>query len=133
MATTMMSERDVRLIEIRPQLTLPQNGTLQSEQFQNTTLRPILKFQNGIILAQFKKYLAKFKPTFNAYNQSAQRNYIEDVLKTDPKIKNSLIASVVSMMTLDEYEFYCTNKIDANKRIVQMLTQRLKDHLEYLY
>jgi NAD-specific glutamate dehydrogenase len=112
---------------------LPQNGTLQSEQFQNTTLRPILKFQNGIILAQFKKYLAKFKPTFNAYNQSAQRNYIEDVLKTDPKIKNSLIASVVSMMTLDEYEFYCTNKIDANKRIVQMLTQRLKDHLEYLY
>jgi hypothetical protein len=133
MATTMMSERDMRLMEIRPALEISENGTQVHEQFQNKTLRPILKFQNGIILAQFKKYLTKFKPVFNAYNQSAQRNYIDDVLKTDPKIKNSLIASVVSMMTLDEYEFYCANKIDANKRIVQMLTGRLKDHLEYLY
>ncbi len=129
----MMSERDMRLIEIRPELEISDPGTLDSERFQNNTLRPILKFQNAIILAQFKKYLSKFKTAFNAYNQNAQRSYIEDVLKTDPKIKNSLIASVVSLMTLEEYEYYCANKIDANKRIVQMLTGRLKDHLEYLY
>jgi NAD-specific glutamate dehydrogenase len=120
-------------MQLRPTLNIPSEGTLEIEAFQNDALRPILKFQNAIILAQFKKYLAKFKTAFNAYNQSAQRNYIEDVLKTDPKIKNSLIASVVSLMTLDEYEFYCAHKVDANKRIVQMLTQRLKDHLEYLY
>lgn len=133
MESKMMSERDERLKKIRPRLEGISPSPVAIEAFQNNTLRPILKFQNGIILAQFNKYLKKFKPAFNAYNQSSQRNYIEDVMKKDPRIKNSLIASVVSVMTLGEYDFYCENKIEMNKRIIGMLTERLKDHLEKLY
>ena len=77
--------------------------------------------------------MQKFKPAFNAYNQSAQKNYIEDVLKQDPRIKNSLIATVVSVMTLNEYEFYCENKVEINKRIIMLLTKRLQSHLVMLY
>lgn len=133
METSMKSERDERLKSIRPILGIDSPAMSDIEFFQTHTLRPILKFQNSIVLAQFRKYIQKFKPAFNAYNQSAQKNYIEDVLKRDPRIKNSLIATVVSVMTLHEYDFYCDNKVEINKRIIGLLTKRLQDHLEMLY
>ncbi|MFN2423076.1 MAG: glyoxalase [Cryomorphaceae bacterium] len=129
----MTSERDMQLRAIRPGLELQTEKSCETEKFQSETLRPILKFQNGIILAQFKKYIEKFKPQFNAYNQSAQKNYIEDAMKKDVRIKNSLIACTVSMMTLEEYEFYCANKNELNKRIVAMVIERIKDQVVMLY
>lgn len=129
----MTSERDLQLRSIRQVIDLENLQSLDVERFQNDTLRPVLKFQNSIVLAQFKKYLEKFKPQFNVYNQSVQKNYIEDVMKRDSRIKNSLIACVVSMMTLEEYEFYCGNKNELNKRIVSMIIERLKDQLVMLY
>lgn len=126
-------ERDRIIQAIRPVLSINTANSSHIEQFQSDTLRPILKFQNNILFAQFSKYLQKFKPAFNAYNQSTQRNYIEDVIQRDPRIKNSLIASIVSMMTLEEYDFYCENKIEINKRIVSMLVGSLQSHLEMLY
>lgn len=129
----MISERDIQLRAIRPSLSLQTEQSGELEIFQSHALRPILKFQNSIILAQFKKYLQKFKPQFNAYNQSAQKNYIDDVMKSDARIKNSLIACTVSMMTLEEYEYYCSKKNEINKRIVAMLIERLKDQVVMLY
>jgi len=132
----MTSERDDRLIELRPEISLGNEnhtGDKPIGAFQNDVLRPILKFQNSIIIAQFKQYLIKFKPAFNAYNSQVQRNYIQDVLKSDSRIKNSLIASVVSVMTLEEYSYYCENKTEINKRIVVLLTKRIQDHLEMLF
>jgi hypothetical protein len=37
------------------------------------------------------------------------------------------------MMTLEEYEQYCNDKNEINKRIVAMLIERLKDQLVMLY
>lgn len=132
----MTSERDDRLIQLRPEISLENENTIGHKPigaFQNDVLRPILKFQNSIILAQFKQYLIKFKPAFNAYNSQVQKNYIQDVLKSDSRIKNSLIASVVSVMTLEEYSYYCENKNEINKRIVMLLTKRIQDQLEMLF
>jgi negative regulator of replication initiation len=132
----MTSERDDRLIQLRPEISLDDSNTSDDKPigtFQNDILRPILKFQNSIILAQFKQYLLKFKPAFNAYNSQVQKNYIQDVLKSDSRIKNSLIASVISVMTLDEYFYYCENKNEINKRIVVLLTKRIQDQLEMLF
>lgn len=131
----MKSYRDERFIDIRPDLEVFRDGEEVGsvELFQNQVLRPILKLQNSIILAQFKEYVKKFKPAFNAYNLKVQQNYVSDVMKSDPRIRNSLIASVVSVMTLDEYHFYVNNKNECNKGIVTLLIRRIQDHLEMLY
>ncbi len=131
----MISERDDRLKGLRPNIASEQaTEEINSvEAFQNAVIRPICKFQNSIIIAQFKQYVLKFKPAFNAYSGQVQKSYIQDVLKTDPRIKNSLIASIVSVMTLDEYSYYCVNKNECNKRIVMLLTKRLQDNLELLF
>lgn len=132
----MRSERDDRLVKLRPSLQLraSQDGSIENMgDFQTSVLRPIMKFQNSIILAQFKQYLIKFKPAFNAYNGQVQKNYIEDVLKKDSRIRNSLIATVVSVMTIEEYKVYCDNKNECNKRIIMLMTKRLQDQLEMLF
>lgn len=131
----MKSERDERFTNIRPNLSTSESEGEDSSvlNFQNQVLRPILKLQNSIILAQFREYIKKFKPSFNAYNLKVQQNYVSDVMKSDPRIRNSLIASVVSVMTLEEYNFYVKNKNECNKRIVTLLIRRIQDHLEMLY
>ena len=128
-----LDKRDHAVKSIRPELPANANSVNSIEHFQNDTLHPIIKFQDSLVFAQFEKYVRKFKPAFNAYNQRAQRNYIQEVLTTDPRIRNSLIATIVSMMTLEEYNFYCEHKIQVNVRIITMLTERLQEHLELLY
>jgi hypothetical protein len=133
MERMMISERDERLKRIRPEIETCEDKEGFMENFQNQVLRPVCKFQNSILIAQFKSYVRKFKPAFNAYNQSAQRNFIEDSLRRDPRIKNSLIASIVSVLTLEEYNLYCENKREVNKRIISLVSDRLKSHLEMIY
>lgn len=128
-----IDKRDFAIKSIRPVLSGLETSENAIEQFQNDTLHPISKLQESIIFAQFKQYITKFKPAFNAYNQKSQRSYIEDVLIKDPRIKNSLIATFVSVMTLEEYNFYCANKIVANKLIIKMITNRLQSNVEVLY
>ena len=126
------TQRDEKLTRIRPEIKC-ERATTEEENFQNDSVRPILKLQNAILLAQFHSYIEKFKPIFRAYNQKAQMDYIEDVMKKDPRIRNSLIASVVSLFTIEEYEFYRKHKTDTNKRIVGMIVRRLEGQLEHLY
>ena len=129
----MATQRDEIISGIRPGVKTEAEKEGAHEHFQNSTLRPILKFQNEIIIAQFRSYLHKFKSAFNAYNQNVQKDYIEDVMKADPRIKNSLIASTVSLFTIEEYDYYCANKNEMNKRLVRMITARLQAQLERLY
>lgn len=130
--STLNKERDELIKEIRPDLKT-QGAYTDEESFQNESIRPILKLQNDILLAQFHSFIQKFKPVFNAYNQRIQIDYIEEVMKKDPRIKNSLIASVVSLFTIEEYEFYRMHKNELNKRIVTMIIKRLSGQLERLY
>lgn len=128
-----LDKRDQAVKSIRPELPTNAGGGNLLNKFQNDTLHPILRFQDSIVFAQFKKYIQKFKSAFNAYNQRAQRNYIQDVLINDPRIRNSLIATIVSMMTLEEYNFYCENKIKVNDQIISLVIERLQAHVELLY
>ena len=127
------NERDNGLKKIRPAVGIETLNENEVAFFETNSVEPILKFQASIVMAQFSQYIRKFKPGFNVYNQKVQYRFIEEVLKTDPRIKNSLIASVVSLMTLDEYAFYCSNKIELNKIIIQLITEQIKGHIEMLY
>ncbi len=127
-----MKERDEVLKEIRLDLELPNEGALSIELFQNITLRPILKFQNSLIIEVFKDYLKKNHRTFSALNQKIQLEIIRDSLKKDQRIKNQFIALITAYFTVEEYSNYLTSLNEINKRIVSMTIQRLQDQLTRL-
>ncbi|SCY09275.1 glyoxalase [Flavobacterium caeni] len=109
--------------------TITQQSSAE-EIFQNQTLRPILKLQNDLFLAVFANQISKHKNDF--YNLSVEKklHYIENVIQKDIKFRNSLKGMIISLFSLDEYAEYIQNSSSLNKRMMNMLIERLKSQVQ---
>jgi hypothetical protein len=103
--------------------------TSPMESFQNRTLRPILKFQNSIILSIFRNHLEKHKIIFYEFTDNEKIDYIEQIIKKDRKIHNLLLGIVIGHFTEIEYLAYLKYEKELNRRIMNMLIQRLQNQL----
>jgi len=102
------------------------------ERFQNQTLRPIIKFQNDLFLAVFRNYIKKHKNTYFTLKQEEREQYIEKAIQRDIKFRNALKGMVIGQFTLGEYEQYIQNSSALNKRMMNMVIERLKDQMQIL-
>ena len=127
-----MISRDEVVKRLRPTLGLRASAS-EIESFQNEVLRPILKFQNDLLIALTKHYLIRHHRNFNALKLSAQETVLIQAAKQDPEFRNQLIYPVVSLLTAEELLLYHEHRADFNKRIAQMATERVKSQLERLY
>lgn len=112
-------------LSIRPTVTTEPTDNV-NEDFQNTTLRPILKLQHDLFLEIFSNYLVKRKKAFHQMAVEDRALYIEQTLKTDQKFKQFLIGTVVGLLTVDELKIYFENESELNRRTITMLIKRLK-------
>lgn len=130
-----MKDRTTQLTQIRPTLDLAK-ATTEMEQFQNGTLRPILKFQNLIILQLFRHFIIqrfrKRKNTFGGMDISDQNIFITKAMKTDIRLKNIFLGIVIGHFTAKELTFYHANESEINRRITTLLIQRLQSQIEAL-
>ena len=124
--------RDTMVTEIRPLLNLkPTKGEIEG--FQNEVMRPILKFQNELLILLAKQYVNKYHKSFNALKQVNQESIIIQASKQDPEFKSFLIWPVVGLMSSTELAFYSAHRSELNKRISTMAAQRIVSQLERLY
>ena len=126
-----MEERDTFLKDFRGE-TL---GTVSAqssadELFQNQTIRPILKLQNDLFIAVFINYINKNKRDFYSYSVEKKLQTIENSIQKDIKFRNSLKGIVMGLFTLDEYETYIQNSSNLNKRMMNLLIERLKSQVQ---
>ena len=129
-----MSSRSTDLLRIRPELRKVQieAEATSDEYFQNTTLRPVIKLQNELLVAAFRNYAIKHKGHFFELNQERKLKYIENAVQKDIKFRNSLKGMVIGQFTLEEYERYILSSSALNKRMMNMVIERLKDQLQIL-
>ena len=99
------------------------------EKFQNETLRPILKLQNDLFLEVFKNHIAKHKNNFYLYAVEKKLLFIENTIQKDIKFRNALKGMVIGLFTADEYTAYIKNSSSLNKRMMNMLIERLKSQV----
>ena len=112
----------------RPHITLKESKQISDEeQFQNQVLRPILKFQNELFIKLFLSNCNTYNINFSEFNSEEKYEYINNIFKKDLKIRASFIGTVIALFTIEEYEKYLVNQKHYNKRIIQMLTERLKN------
>ncbi|MDQ6472873.1 glyoxalase [Flavobacterium sp. LHD-80] len=126
-----MADRDNFLREFRGE-TL---GTVSAqssadELFQNQTIRPILKLQNDLFIAVFINYVNKNKADFYSYSVEKKLQTIENSIQKDIKFRNSLKGIVIALFTIDEYETYIQNSSSLNKRMMNLLIDRLKNQVQ---
>lgn len=101
----------------------------EEEHFQNSTLRPAIKLQNDLLIAAFRNYAIKHKGYFFDLAAEKKMTYIENAIQKDIKFRNSLKGMVIGVFTLEEYEAYIRNSSALNKRMMNMVIERIKDQV----
>lgn len=126
-----METRDVFIRDFRGETLGTVTAQSSSEEiFQNQTLRPILKLQNDLFLAVFANQISKHKNDFYKLSVEKKLHYIENVIQKDIKFRNALKGMVISLFSLDEYAEYIQNSSSLNKRMMNMLIDRLKSQVQ---
>ena len=127
-----MNDRPNDLRRIRPEIKKTQQFANMSaeERFQNETLRPILKLQNPLFIEVFHQYIEKRKGVFYELGLEKKLAYIENSLIKDQKFRNSVKGMIIGQFTVAEYRQYSANSSALNKRMMNMVIERLKDQVQ---
>jgi hypothetical protein len=128
-----MKTRDSHVLELRGEaLGVITFQSSNEESFQNKTLRPILKLQNDMFIAVFINYAIKQKNVFFNLTPEKKLAYIENVIQRDIKFRNSLKGIIIGLFTIDEYNEYIQNSSNLNKRMMNLLIERLKSQVQVI-
>ena len=132
--TTTMNDRPNDLLRIRPEIKKTQSfDTMRiEERFQNETLRPILKLQNPLLIEVFHNYIEKRKGVFYELSLEKKLDYIESSLIKDQKFRNSVKGMLIGHFTVTEYCIYKQQSSSLNKRMMNLVIERLKDQVQLL-
>ena len=114
-------------ISIRP--IIKNIGTIQgkteAENFQNTTLRPVLKLQHELLIAFFENYIQRKKIDFQGLSSEKKKDLVANIFKNDNMFKTELKGMITGQFILSEFVLYQSISSDANKRIFSMAQERL--------
>tara|TARA_R110002124_G_scaffold138576_6_gene302212 strand:+ start:161050 stop:161457 length:408 start_codon:yes stop_codon:yes gene_type:complete len=129
-----MENRDRALLLLRPEIPSAKvNSSMTTdESFQNKTIRPIAKLQNDLLVEVFKNYVRKHKNVFYDLSIEKRLDYIENAIHKDMKFRNSLKGIIIGQFTIDEYQIYVQNSSALNKRMMNIVKERLKSNIQLL-
>tara|TARA_B110000093_G_scaffold132479_1_gene141701 strand:- start:68 stop:478 length:411 start_codon:yes stop_codon:yes gene_type:complete len=129
-----MSSRDSYLKSLRPDILTKTIKTEMSteEYFQNTVLRPIIKFQNDLLIAVFLQFCRKYKNVFFDLSIEKKVLYIESVIAKDSKLRSSFRDMIIGLFSVQEYSEYLINASALNKRMTGIVKERLISHVQLL-
>ncbi len=129
-----MTDRDQQLLALRPSIpaALLTETISEEENFQNETLRPILKLQNPLLLVLFRQYIKRRKNEFHQLPEPQRPTYVQRALQKDAVLRNTVKGIVIGHFTEAEWERYVALSQPLDKRMLQMATQRLQSQLDAL-
>lgn len=117
------------IVKLRPELFLEKfDESSELENFQNDTLRPILKMQHNLLI----DFLLQQKNIDAILNKSESRNVLESQLKSfinQAHLKEIFIGMILGQFTIAEMKMCEKFSKEINKRIMQMLLQRFMDSI----
>ena len=103
----------------------PQENASDEERFQNEVLRPIIKMQHDIILAYFQSYIDKMKLQLEGLTGYRKKEIVTNVFGKNQQFKSELRGMIVGQLTLKEFGQYSKMSVSLNKRINNMLQERV--------
>ncbi len=125
--STQFAMRDEqKLLQLRPELQL---STLQSgveEQFQNQTLRPILKMQHPLLASLMLTQIQRYKGTFFQLSKPDRLEWIAHTLREDARLRHLLAGTIIGHFTMDELKTFEAHEAECMRRLMQMMVQRLQ-------
>jgi hypothetical protein len=102
------------------------------ETFQNSILRPIIKMKHDLFIDYLRDYLTGKKGPLSGMSQEKQAAYLETVFQQDRNLRSELRGVVLGHLTTEEYLQYIEIKNEINKRIINIIKNRMVDHIDIL-
>ncbi len=107
-----------------------QPATSPEEAFQNTALRPILKQHHAAVVAVMRYYLKKRKVRYEQLTSALRTDKIKELVTRDNRLRGLLFGMVVGHFTPEEITYYLENESGVNRRMTNLLVERLVDGLK---
>ncbi len=120
-------DRKTMLLALRPEIpSLVIHDQMSMEEIlQNKVLRPIIKFQHGLLFSVFNAYLRKKNIVTASWDSQTKEKFIQKTLSNDAILRNTLIGIVIGMMDETEFIIYSDHEPELRNRISRMIGQRL--------
>ncbi len=115
-----------KLLQLRPNLQLSTLKSGPEEQFQNETLRPILKLQHPLLAQLMFAQIRKYKGLFSILSKPARLEWIANTLREDARLRHLLTGMILGHFTLEELKSFEANEAECMRRLMQMMLQRLQ-------
>ncbi len=115
-----------QLIQLRPDLQLPTVLSKPDEQFQNQTLRPILKMQHDLLVRLFSSEILRRKNVYFKLAKQARLDWITNSVRADMRLRNLLGGTIIGHFTLEELQTYEAHEAECARRLVHLIIQRLQ-------
>ena len=130
----MNENRNLAILNLRPEIKKVNNSLDSSdlETFQNTTIRPIIKFQHPILLLILKNHLDAIKYDLKKATLEKKSEFISNALQSNKQLNLQLTHTITALFSKEEYLFYNENSKDIHKRIVQICRERFLTNLDSL-
>ena len=124
--------REHDLKRIRPDFSTTSIHEYMSddERFQNLVLRPIIKFQNDLLIIVFKNYIKKHKNVYLELSLEKRQDYIENAIHKNMKFRNSIKGMIIGQFTSEEYFIYSENSSALNKRMMNIVKERFLSQMQ---
>jgi len=127
-----MDNRSQQLKNLRPIINVDNSKSTDLETFQTNTLRPILKFQNDLILTIINQHLAENKIVVKNLTDNKKTERIHEIVKGNLQLKQLFTGITIGLFTEEEITYYHENKREIVKRTITMLLERVCTQLDKL-
>ncbi|MEL5994072.1 hypothetical protein [Hymenobacter segetis] len=111
------------LLALRPVVvteTTDADGTVGA--FLHTTLRPVMKLQNDLLLAVVADFVCDHHITLRPTDQHHQ---LTELLTRNTKLRYTVVGLITGFFTSDEYAFYRQQRSELNRRLLEMAQRRV--------
>ena len=123
MLTTEFPRPDAALLALRP--LVPTETTDAADTvgaFLHTTLRPVLKLQNDLLLAVVTDFVRDHHITLRPTDQHHQ---LTELLGRNTKLRYTVVGLITGQFTTAEYAFYRQHRAELNRRLLEMAQRRV--------
>ena len=116
--------KEHKLLGLREEILTKKSEQTPIEQFQNTTIRPILKYQHTILIMFFNANVHVQYIVSANYSLLKKQNQLKLFVSKQLAFRAQLLGIVTGLFTDAEFEFYLSEKVNIDKRITNMILER---------
>ena len=117
--------------KVRPNLpkSLIEGHIKEEELFQNMVLRPVIKMQHDILILRVQSHFLSKKIVFHMMDKKKRVNAIESAFQNDNAFKKEIQGMILGQLNPEEFQRYLKSERSMNKRVIQMVRNRMLDSI----